>query len=136
MVPISRENLVVLMEAGYLLLRMGRYVQSREVFEGVALLADDTEIPYVAMGSVSFAQMKYDQAIQHYRKAIGMKPDSAFARAYLGESLFFKGKKEEALIELRKASDLEPDGKSGDFARALLDAINAGYVPPGAVVTQ
>jgi tetratricopeptide (TPR) repeat protein len=136
MVPMSRENLVILMEAGYLLLRMGRYEESREVFEGVSVLADDTEIPYVAMGSVSFAQMKYDQAIQHYKKAIGLKPESAFARAYLGESLFFKGKKEEALAELQKASSLDPEGKSGDFARALLDAIQAGYVPPGATVTQ
>jgi len=131
MVPVERNDLVVLMEGGYLLLRMGRFDAAREVFEGVSVLAPDTEVPHVATGSVFFAQLKYDQAIQHYKKAIALKPESAFAHAYLGESLFFKGKKEEALAALEKASVLEPAGKSGDFARALLEAIKNGYVPPG-----
>jgi tetratricopeptide (TPR) repeat protein len=75
--------------------------------------------------------MKYDQAIQHYKKALAVNPESAFAYAYLGESLFFRGKKDEAVAALEKASALEPTGKSGDFARALLEAIKNGYVPPG-----
>jgi tetratricopeptide (TPR) repeat protein len=134
MVPIQREDLVVLMEGGYLLLRMGRFDQAREVFEGVSVLAPNTEVPIVATGSTLFAQMKYDQAIHHYKKALTVKPDSAFAHAYLGESLFFKGKKDEAVQTLEKASQLEPTGKSGDFARALLEAIKNGYVPPGQAV--
>jgi tetratricopeptide (TPR) repeat protein len=134
MVPVERDDLVVLMEGGYLLLRMGRFDQAKEVFEGVSILAPNTEVPLVAAGSVFFAQMKYDQAIQHYKKAIGLNPDSAFAHAYLGESLFFRGKKEEAIVSLEKASELEPTGKSGDFARALLEAIKKGYVPPGQMV--
>jgi tetratricopeptide (TPR) repeat protein len=135
MVPVERDDLVVLMEGGYLLLRMGRFDQAKEVFEGVSVLAPNTEVPLVATGSVFFAQMKYDQAIQHYKKALAVKPDSAFAHAYLGESLFFRGKKEEAIVSLEKASALEPTGKSGDFARALLEAIKKGYVPPG-MMTQ
>jgi tetratricopeptide (TPR) repeat protein len=131
MVPVERDDLVVLMEGGYLLLRMGRFDAAREVFDGVSVLAPATEVPFVATGSVFFAQMKYDQAIQHYRKAIALKPDSAFAHAYLGESLFFKGKKDEAVVALEKASAIEPTGKSGDFARALLEAVKNGYVPPG-----
>jgi superkiller protein 3 len=131
MVNVERDDLVVLMEGGYLLLRMGRFDQAREVFDGVSVLAPNTEVPLVATGSIFFAQMKYDMAIQHYKKALGVKPDSAFAHAYLGEALYFKGKKDEAVAALEKASQLEPDGKSGDFARALLDAIKSGYVPPG-----
>lgn len=131
MVPVERDDLVILMEGGYLLLRMGRFDAAREVFEGVSVLAPTTEVPHVAAGSVFFAQMKYDLAIQHYKKALALKPDSAFAQAYLGESLFFKGKKDEAVAVLEKASAIEPAGKSGDFARALLEAIKTGYAPPG-----
>jgi tetratricopeptide (TPR) repeat protein len=131
MVSVEREDLVVLMEGGYLLLRMGRFDAAREVFEGVSVLAPKTEVPHVAAGSVFFAQMKYDQAVQHYKKALSLNPESAFAQAYLGESLYFKGKKEEAVLALEKASQLDPNGKSGDFARALLEAIKNGYAPPG-----
>ena|SRR3989338_318650 len=134
MIAMAREDLIVLMEGGYICLRMGRFDQAREVFEGVSILAPDTEVPLVAIGSVYFSQMKYDQAVQFYKKALALKPDSPFARAYMGETLFFKGKKEEAVAELEKASHLDPQGKSGDFARALLDAIKNGFAPPGQVV--
>ncbi len=133
MVPISREELVILMEGGYLYLRMGRFDEAREVFEGVSVLAPDSEVPLVAMGSVYFSQMKFDQAIAVYRKALSVKPDSPFARSYLGEVLLFKGKKEEGITELTKASNLDPGGKSGDFARALLDALKKGWTPPAQV---
>lgn len=130
MVPMPREDLIVLMEGGYIYLRMGRFEEARDVFEGVTVLAPESDVPIVATGSVFFAQMKYDQAIKSYKKALTLKPDSPLARAYLGESLFFKGKKEEATSELEKASMLDPTGKSGDFARALLDAIKKGFAPP------
>lgn len=126
----SREDLIVMMEGGYIYLRMGRFEEAREVFDGVSALTPESEIPLVALGSVSFAQLKYDQAIRTYKKAISLKPDSPLARAYLGEALFFKGKKEEARSELEKASLLDPKGKSGDFARALLEAIQKGFAPP------
>lgn len=131
MIPISRDDLIVLMEGGYIYLRTGRFEEAREVFEGVAVLAPESDVPLVAMGSVYFAQFKFDQAIRVYKKALTLRPDSAFARAYLGESLFFNGKKETAIKELEKASGLDPQGKSGDFARALLGAIQQGYTPPG-----
>lgn len=132
MISMAREDLIVLMEGGYLYLRMGRHDEAREVFEGVSVLAPESEVPVVALGSVFFSQMKYDQAIATYKKALTVKPDSAFARAYLGEALFFKGKKEEALSELEKAISLDSGGKSAIFAQTLKDAIHNGYMPPGA----
>ena len=129
MVPLKREDLITLMEGGYIYLGMGRLEQAREVFEGVACLAPESEVPLVAIGSVHFAGKKFDQAIQCYKKALVVKPDSPFVRAYLGEALFFKGKKEEAMVELKKAATLDPEGKSGGFAQALLDAIQKGFQP-------
>ena len=133
MIEVSREDLVLMMESGFINLRLGKFAEALAIFEGVMSLSPESEVPMVAIGSVYFGQLKYDQAIVHYRKALKKKPDSAFARAYLGESLFFIGKKEDALGELQKASDIEPSGKSGDFARVLLDAIRGGYVPSGQI---
>ncbi len=133
MIPMSREDLIIMMEGGYIYLRMGRYEEARDVFEGISVLAPESDVPLVALGSVFFAQMKYDQAIKVYQKALKVKPDSPFARAYLGESLFFNGKKEESIKELEKASLLDPNGKSGDFARVLMSEIKKGFAPPGQI---
>ena len=81
MIPMPREDLIVMMEGGYIYLRMGRYEEARDVVEGISVLAPDSDIPLVALGGVFFAQMKYDQAIKTYQRALKIKPDSAFARA-------------------------------------------------------
>lgn len=131
MISIDRQDLVILMEGGYIYLGMGRFQEAREVFEGVAVLSPKSEIPHVAIGTTYFAQMKYDQAMRAYRKALALNQVSPFARAYLGEALFFRGKGTEAVRELEKASGLDPKGNAGDFARSLLEAIRQGFEPPG-----
>ncbi len=129
MIPIKSEDLQILMEAGYLLLGMFRYKESQELFEGVTVLAPNSEVPWVALGNVHCVQGKFDQAITTYRKALEVEPKSAFAHAYLGEALLFKGERDKAKGSLSEASHLDPKGKSGDFARSLLDLISKGYAP-------
>lgn len=130
MVPMKREDLIVLMEAGYVYLGMQRYKEAKEVFEGAAVLIPNSEVPLVALGSVFFAQRKFDQAIRFYKKALKINPESPFAHSYYGETLFFRGKKQEALESLKEAVRLDPEGKSGEFALALLAAIKNGFIPP------
>ncbi len=129
MIPIKSEDLQILMEAGYLLLGMFRYKEAQELFEGVTVLAPGSEVPWVALGNVHCVQGKFDQAITTYRKALEVEPKSAFAHAYLGEALLFKGERDKARNSLSEASQLDPKGKSGDFARSLLDLIAKGYAP-------
>lgn len=134
MIPIPREDIIILMQGGYIYLRMGKFKEAQEVFEGASVLAPESDVPLVALGSVSFAQHKFDRAIRCYQKALALRPDSAFARASLGEALFFKGKKEEAFRELEKASLLDSEGGSGgDFARVLLKEAQKGFAPPGQI---
>lgn len=134
MISVPREDIVILMQGGYIYLRMGRYKEAQEVFEGVSALAPESEVPLVALGSVSFAQHRFDRAIRSYKKALALRPDSAFARASLGEALFFKGMKEEALRELEKASLLDTQGESGgNFARTLREEVQKGFAPPGQI---
>ncbi|KAB2835880.1 tetratricopeptide repeat protein, partial [bacterium] len=102
---------------------------AKEVFEGVVALAPKSEVPLVALGNVYCVQAKFDQAIKTYKEALEVDPKSAFATAYLGEALFFKGDKEKAVEVLEKAAKMDPDGKSGDFARSLLDLIKKGFTP-------
>ena len=130
MIPIDRQDVGILMEAGYIYLGMGLFEEAREVFDGVLVLSPESEIALVAIGTVHFAMMKYEQAVRSYKKALKRNTDSPFAHAYLGEVLFFKGDRGVAKGELEKASTLDPNGAAGNFARSLLDAIRNGFEPP------
>lgn len=129
MINIDREYLGLMMEAGYVLLGMQRYKDAKEVFEGIEMMAPDSDVPLVAQGSVLFCQCKFADAIKKYKDALKKDPDSTFAKAYMGEALFFMGKKKEALSTLNDVNKIDPNGRAGDFARALLDAINKGFDP-------
>ena len=129
MIQVPSEDLRILLESGYLYLGMQRYKEATEVFEGVVALAPKSEVPLVALGNVYCVQARFDQAIKTYKEALEVEPQSAFATAYMGEALFFKGEKDKAVEVLEKASKMEPDGKSGEFARSLLDLIKKGFTP-------
>lgn len=129
MIDVPRDDLVLMLEAGYIYLAMGKFSEARQIFEGLTALAPKHEVPHVAVANVLFAQKKYLPAIRTLKDAIKLNAKSAFAHAHLGEAYLFYGKKEEALQELGVASKLEPKGKAGDFARSLADLIGQGYEP-------
>ena len=129
MITVPSEDLRIMMEAGYLYLGMQRYKEAQEVFEGITILAPKSEVPLVALGNIHCVQGQFDRAIKTYKKALDVEEKSAFAKAYLGEALLFKGEKDKAVTTLEEASQLDPKGKSGDFARSLIDLINKGFDP-------
>ena len=51
---------------------------------------------------------KYDEAIEYYKKAIGINPDFAAAHANLGVTHMNKGNLKEAVVALKKALNLDP----------------------------
>jgi len=129
MIDVPTEDLRLMLESGYLYLAMQRFKEAKEVFEGVCVLAPESDVPLVALGNVAFVETKFDEAIKVYKKALDLMPKSAFAKAYLGEALFFSNRKAEAKGVLEEASKMDPHGKSGDFARSLLELIEKGFDP-------
>lgn len=129
MIDVARDDLVLMLEAGYIYLAMGKFSEARQVFEGLVALAPKHEVPQVGLANVFFAQKKYLPAIRTLKEAIRLNPKSAFAFAHLGEAFLFYGKKEEAVKALGYASKLEPRGKAGDFARSLAGLVGEGYDP-------
>lgn len=51
---------------------------------------------------------RFDEAMQHYRSAIAVKPDDAFARNNLGRALAATGRVDEAVVQFQEAVALEP----------------------------
>jgi tetratricopeptide (TPR) repeat protein len=130
LVPLARREAMILLEAGYLWLDMGQFEKAREVFAGAAVLMPKSEVPQLALGSLEFAQGRHDKALQAYRAAQRLAPNSGLPRAHAGEALLFMGKVPEAMKELKAAMDLEPEGDGARLAKALLEAKEAGALPP------
>lgn len=128
MIQIDRRNLTVVMEAGYVYMGMKRFKEAREVFDGLTAIAPDSEVPFVALGNVDFCEGRLARAIKSYNRALQIDPESVFAKVYLGEALFFSGKKDGS-VKLLKEVAKKDRGGAGDFAKALLDAIKAGFKP-------
>lgn len=129
MIDIERKDLALMMECGYIMVGMQRFKEARQVFEGIAVMAPDSEIPIVAQGSVSFCEGKFKEAVKHYNKAMKLNKDSLFAQAYLGEALFFLGETDKSIEQLQGVVKKDGEGKAGQFAKALLEAINQGFTP-------
>jgi tetratricopeptide (TPR) repeat protein len=130
LVQVSKQEVVVLLESGYVLMDMGKWDEAREVFAGAAALLPKSEVPHLALGTLEFAQGRHDKALQEYRKAQQINPKSGLPRAHAGEALLFMGKVNEASRELKAAIDVEPDGDGARLAQALLSAKEAGALPP------
>jgi tetratricopeptide (TPR) repeat protein len=129
MIDAPRDDLITMLEAGYIYLAMKKFKEAREVFEGVCVLAPKHDIPQVALSNVFFTQCKFLEAIRVLKQAIKDNPNSAFAYSHLGESQIFYSKRDEAYASLKKAVELDPKGKSGDFARSLIALLDSGYDP-------
>lgn len=130
LVPTTRNDAMLLLEAGYLWMDMGKFDKARDIFAGAAQLMPKSEVPQLALGTLEFAQGNHEKALQSYRAAQKLAPKSALPRAHAGEVLLFMGKTPEALKELKAARDVEPKGDGAKLADALMQAHEAGALPP------
>ena len=132
LVPLTRQQAMLLLESGYLWMDMGQFDKAREIFTGAAALMPRSEVPQLALGTLEFAQGRHDKALQAYRAAQRLAPRSALPRAHAGEALLFMGKVNEAVKELKAALELEPEGDGARLAQALMEAKEVGVLPPPA----
>jgi tetratricopeptide (TPR) repeat protein len=116
----SNEETALLMEAGFIYRDSKRFREAREVFAGVGVMYPKSEVPEVALGTVSFQERDFDGAMQHYRRALQINPRSAFSYVHMGEAALFQMDKESARVHLKKALELDPRGEYGKTARSLL----------------
>jgi tetratricopeptide (TPR) repeat protein len=115
----SKEEIALLMEAGFLYRDGEKFDEARDVFRGVRALSPKSEVPEVALGTVSFHARDFEGAIAHYQEALKLNPQSAYAYAHLGEAELFRMDKKAARGYLKKALELDPKGEFGKMARSL-----------------
>ncbi len=120
LVPLSKQQAMLMVESAYLLMELGKWEHARETALGCALLMPKSEVPQIALGTIEFNQQKYDKALQAFRAAQRLAPKAALPRAHCGEALQAMGKMPEAMKELIAATELEPGSGGAQFAVALM----------------
>lgn len=130
LVPVSKQQAMLMLEAAYLWMDLGKFDSAREVLGGATLLMPKSEVPQIALGTLEFNQGHFDKALQVFRRAQQLAPRSALPRAHCGEALLFLGKVNEAMKELKSAISLEPESDGARFAQALIEAKETGALPP------
>jgi tetratricopeptide (TPR) repeat protein len=128
LIEVPQPEAALLLEAGYLLLEMGKPRDAEEVFSGVAALLPHSDIPLVALGNLEFSQGHFQRALKHHQEALKVKPDSALAQAHIGEAFLWLKKAPEGRAALERAIEMEPAGAPASFAKALLDAWEQGAI--------
>jgi predicted Zn-dependent protease len=130
LVPVQRPQAMLMLEAGYLWMDLGKFDSARDVLAGAATLMPKSEVPQLALGTLEFNQGHHDKALQAFRRAQQLAPKASLPRAHCGEALLFMGKVNEAMKELKAALELEPGSDGAAFAQSLIEAKDAGALPP------
>lgn len=117
--PVSKQQAMLMLESVYLWMDLGKFDHARELANGAAALMPKTKQVQFALGTIEFNQQKYDKALQAFRAAQRLDGKSGLARAHCAEALIFMGKSAEALKELQSARELEDDGGVAEFAFRL-----------------
>ncbi len=121
-IDVPQKDVVLLVEAGYLFMELGKNKEAEEVFSGVCALVPASEVPHMALGHLYFSMGRFNPALKAHQKAVNLNPESPAANASVGETLLFLRKHDEAMGWLDKAIKLDPDGSAGQFAKALKEA--------------
>lgn len=122
LIDIPRQEAIVLLEAGYFLMQLGKNREAKDIFIGAAALFPNSDVPCIALGHLYFAEGKADLAVKEQQRALQRVPTSATAYAHLGEALLFLKQPDEAAQALHKAIQLDPHGLTAKFAQELLRA--------------
>lgn len=105
-IGIDPENIFAYFDLGLVNIRLNRLTNAQNDFQKVLQFGPDAE-SYLALGTVSLLEGKYDDAIAMDKKTIVIDPTSQQAWADMGSAYVWSGSKhEEAMRAYRKAIEL------------------------------
>jgi predicted Zn-dependent protease len=121
-VPISNEELRVMLETGYILREAAKFDEAELLFRGVIEFLPDSDVPQVGLGTVFLQKGDFSAARDVCQKALELNPTSIYARVHYAEALLFDNPREKAETELQDIIGNNPDSPHCHTAQALLDA--------------
>lgn len=121
----SDDELRTVLEAAFLLRDVMRYDEAATVFQGVAALRPDLELPVLGLASVLIRQGDLARAQTLCESILARSPDSLHAQVQLGEILLYRGARAEGEDKLRSVIAEGGDSPHVATAQALLDTLAA-----------
>lgn len=121
-IPVSSEELRVMLEAGYILREAARFDESEAIFRGVMEFLPDSEVPQVGLGTVYLQKGDFAAAEEICARALDINPTSVYARVHYAEALLFGRQRERAETELQAIISENADSPHSQTAQALLEA--------------
>ena len=118
----SDEELRVILETGFALRYARRLDEAAGIFQGVAALLPEADVPRVALGTVELERGKFAEAQAACEEALRHNPGSLYARVHRAEALLFQLRRSEAETDLNAIIATDPESPHSRTARALLDA--------------
>jgi tetratricopeptide (TPR) repeat protein len=101
---VSQPELAELALVGYTLFEQGRYVQARDVFEGLSALDPNDGYYRSALGAIALAIGDAEGACRHCDEALRLNPSDRSARINRAEARLRQGKLREAKEDLDLAT--------------------------------
>lgn len=106
---------LIISSIGIVLRRQGRWEEAIEAFERVSLLDPKNDINAVDLASTCGRMRRYDQGVQHCRRAIELAPEDIFPYIFMARMLRTRdGSIDEAREVLESMPDKDP-GQQGFF---------------------
>jgi len=109
------------MRIGYAAAWQGLPKEAVAIFDGVAAVRPESEVPMIGAAVVAMLSGHENVAIQTLRDgALELNPDSAQARAHLGVALRLQGVEDEGLTLLQEVASQTSDPDAATLARNVL----------------
>ena len=123
--PLSKPDLAGLLKIAMTQRESHQFKAARESFLLIQSLDPGEPHAEIGLGSVCFAEGRFEAAIEHYRQALRLTPCSAYAYALLAESQIFSGDRSAARVSARRARQIDPKGPYGRLAEQLITFLDA-----------
>lgn len=121
-IPVSNEELRVMLETGYILREAAKFDEAEAIFRGVIEFLPESDVPHVGLGTVFLQRGDFTAAQEICEKAIELNPTSVYARVHYAEALLFGHQREKAETQLLEIIGNNSDSPHSQTAQALLDA--------------
>jgi len=110
-------------DQGVRLYKEKRYAEAADKFAAAAKLDPTSALFANNTGYALFREGKYDDSLEWLNRAIGLDPNRAIAYINLGDAYEALHKNAEAKQAFQKYLELSPNGKSANYARDRLKAL-------------
>ncbi len=121
-IPISKDELRVMLETGYVLREAARFDEAEAIFRAVMEFLPESDVPQVGLGTVFLQKGDFSAAQEICEIALQGNPKSLYARLHYAEALLFDSQREKAESELNEIIASDPASPHSRTAKALLEA--------------